>query len=56
MGLMTFVNQCNEIGEKASKEYNIECMLNEMKGVWTELKFTTMSYKGSHILKGLDEI
>lgn len=31
-------------------------MLIEMKNVWAEMKFTTLSFKGSHILKGLDEI
>ena len=56
MGLMDYLQPCMEIGERASKEYNIECMLMEMKNVWAEMKFTTLSFKGSHILKGLDEI
>ena len=34
MGLIKHVDACVEIGEKASKEYNIETMLKEMWKIW----------------------
>ena len=34
MGLMTHVDICVDIGERASKEYNIEQGLNSMKAMW----------------------
>lgn len=34
LGLIKNVDQCVEIGEKASKEYNIQTMLKEMWRLW----------------------
>ena len=34
LGLMDHVDACIEIGEKASKQYNIETMLKEMWQIW----------------------
>ena len=33
-GLCNYTQKCEEIGEKASREYAIECMLNKMKKDW----------------------
>jgi dynein heavy chain len=37
IGLLKHSDACVEIGEKASKEYNIESMLNEMYGIWDKI-------------------
>jgi len=42
---MDHVDGCVEIGEKASKEYNIEVMMNEMKEFWAEQVFELKDYK-----------
>lgn len=36
LGLMDHVETCVDTGEKASKEFNIEVMMNEMKEFWAE--------------------
>lgn len=33
---MDHVDTCVDTGEKASKEFNIEVMMNEMKEFWAE--------------------
>lgn len=39
MGLVDHLTICEEVGERASKEYNIEKSLKKMKGEWEELDF-----------------
>ena len=57
MNLMDHVDVCVEIGEKASKEYMIENMLESMQKMWETINFQLMSYKGiTHIIRGYDEI
>ena len=57
MGLIKHVDACVDIGEKASKEYNIETMLNEMWGIWENINFDLVDYKGiTSIVRGYDDI
>ena len=39
MGLMKNVDDCVEIGERASKEFYIENMLNDMQTKWEGINF-----------------
>jgi len=39
MNLMDHVEVCVEIGERASKEYDIELKLNDMKAHWEKKNF-----------------
>jgi dynein heavy chain len=39
MGLMDHLTLCEEIGEKASREYAIETMLNKMVSQWESIEF-----------------
>lgn len=56
MGLMKHVDQIVEIGERASKEYQIETMLDEMQEKWETINFQLLDYKTSFIIRGYDEI
>ncbi|EGR27865.1 hypothetical protein IMG5_187090 [Ichthyophthirius multifiliis] len=56
LGLMKQVEFCCEVGEKASKEFQIENMLKEMKGIWAQVNFQFKEYKTSFIVRGYDEI
>lgn len=39
MQLMSFVDICVEVGEKAAKEYMIETMLESMNNIWEGINF-----------------
>lgn len=56
MGLMQNVDVCVEIGERASKEYNIEVGLNSMRTMWESIYFTLINYKNTFLIKNYDEI
>lgn len=57
MGLMNKIDNLCEIGDKAEKEFNIECMLKEMYGMWEKINFVLKDYKGiSHIVSGCVDI
>lgn len=47
---------CVDIGERASKEYNIEQGLNSMKAMWETINFTLLPYKNTFLIKNYDEI
>ena len=54
---MDHLEICMEIGEKAAKEYHIECSLAEMKKAWDDIKFDLKDYKNfTSIIRGFDEI
>jgi dynein heavy chain len=51
---MKHIELCTEVGETASKEYNIEMMLREMQSKWKEINFDLVKYKTSMIIRGAD--
>ena len=51
MGLMKNVDDCVEIGERASKEFYIENMLNDMQTKWEGINFQILTYKTSYIIR-----
>jgi dynein heavy chain len=55
MGLVDHITICEEVGERASKEYNIEKSLKKMKGEWEELDFLCPSFKksGTNTISGI---
>ena len=53
---MKNVDDIVEVGERASKEYQIETMLTDMENKWQVINFQIMVYKNSHIIRGYDEI
>ena len=53
---MKNVEDIVEIGERASKEFQIETMLTDMETKWQQINFQILSYKNSHIIRGYDEI
>jgi len=50
MGLMTHVDSCVLIGEKAEKEFNIENMLNSMYEKWDQIEFKLKPWKNTYII------
>lgn len=56
MGLLAHSEVCCEIGEKASKEFQIETMLDAMQNQWENINFELLDYKSTFIIKGADEI
>lgn len=53
---MKNVDDIVEIGERASKEFQIETMLTDMETKWQQINFQILAYKNSHIIRGYDEI
>ena len=53
---MKNVEDIVEIGERASKEFQIETMLTDMETKWQQINFQILAYKNSHIIRGYDEI
>lgn len=39
MGLMSKIEEVCDVGEKAEKEFNIECMLKSMYKIWEDVNF-----------------
>ena len=60
MGLLAFVHQCQEIGDRAYKEYLIETDLKLMKDQWADINLELKQYvKGTtntFILTGFDDV
>ena len=56
MGLLKHVDVCVDVGEKASKEFNIETMLKDMWKIWEDINFDLAAFKTSFIIRGYDEI
>ena len=54
--LMDHVNFCVEVGEKASKEFQIETMLNEMTTIWQDINFQLVPFKNTFVIKNYDDI
>lgn len=54
MGLIEHNEICVEVGERASKEYNIEMSLNEMEEIWKNINFSLIPYKNTYLIKNYD--
>jgi dynein heavy chain len=56
-GMVKFVTDCDDIGEKANKEFNIEKSLAKMKKEWQGQIFLTPEFKNTrtYIIAGFDE-
>jgi dynein heavy chain len=56
-GLLAHTELCEDTGEKAYKEYNIEKSLKKMKDEWGPLKFHLPQFKqtGTFIISGFDD-
>jgi dynein heavy chain len=56
-GIMNHSDFIVELGEKASKEFDIEKTLHSMKEQWETIEFEMKNHKGiSNIIKGYDDI
>ncbi len=55
--MQKFTNECSIIGEKAAKEYNIECQLAKMKTDWEAIEFNLIPFKqtGCFTVTGFDD-
>ena len=58
MGLKKWEDFCEEVGERAYKEHQIETKLNEMEAAWEKIDFDVLNAKNTDtfILGGLDKI
>jgi dynein heavy chain len=56
-GMIKYVDACDDIGEKANKEYNIEKSLAKMKTEWQGQNFLTPEFKNTrtYIISGFDD-
>jgi len=56
MGLVKNLSICEEVGERAAKEYNIEKSLRKMKLDWETLDFRCPAFKksGTNTIAGFD--
>ena len=56
-GLEKNIPLCEEVGEKAAREYNIECMLKKMQEDWEGVSFMTPQFKNTptFYIAGFDE-
>ena len=57
MELMKRSDDIVDIGDRAGKEYNIECSLAKMKGEWEEVFFSLKAFKksGTSTVTGFDD-
>jgi dynein heavy chain, axonemal len=57
MKLLNFSDDICEIGERAGKEYNIECSLARMKSDWTSITLRTKPFRtsGTCTVLGFDD-
>lgn len=57
MELTKWSSDCIDIGERAGKEYNIECTLAKMKNDWEVIEFRLKPFKnsGTYTTLGFDE-
>ena len=56
LGLMEKSDRLCEIGETASKEYQIETMLRTMQKQWEDINWDLKQYKHTYVIRGYDEI
>lgn len=56
LGLMEKSEKLVEIGETASKEYQIEVMLRGMQKQWEDINWDLKQYKHTYVIRGYDEI
>lgn len=56
-GLIKYIPLCEEVGEKAAREYNIEMMLKKMLEDWVGVDFLTPQFKSTttNYISGFDE-
>lgn len=56
-GMVKFAQECDDVGEKANKEYNIEKSLAKMKKEWQGQDFLTPEFKNTrtYIIAGFDD-
>lgn len=55
-GMLEFTSICQEIGERASKEYRIQKGLEEMEEQWKTIEFKLQQHKKSQLVTGFDDI
>ena len=57
LGLLKHVEICEQVGEKASKEYNIEMQLNKMNADWKTIEFSLPRFKTTttNTIAGFDD-
>ena len=57
-GFMADTALCQEVGERASREYRIKKSLDEMIARWSSLNFKTVKYKNTaySLIQGFDEV
>ena len=57
-GFMQDVVVCQEVGERASREFRIKKQLSEMQVKWEDLSFKTVPYKNTthSLIQGFDEV
>ena len=57
LGMVEFVTECDDVGEKAYKEFHIEKSLEKMKKEWGNLNFLTPEFKQTrtYIISGFDD-
>jgi dynein heavy chain len=56
-GLLAHLEVCEEVGERAAKEYNIECQLSKMQKEWKDCAFSLPQFKTTttNTIAGFDE-
>lgn len=55
-GLLNYLQDCAEIGEKAYREYNIQQMLTKMEDVWKEVEFKLLPHGQTFIIASFEEV
>jgi dynein heavy chain len=57
LGLLNFVEDCTDIGDRAAKEYNIECQMTKMKTDWESVEYKLVAFKksGTFSVAGFDD-
>jgi dynein heavy chain len=55
--MLTHLELCEEVGERAYKEYHIEKSLNKMQGDWKDLNFLLPQFKSTttSFIAGVDD-
>jgi len=57
MNLLENTDSIVDVGEKAGKEYNIECSMKKMKAEWANIELTLKPFKstGTYVVGGFDD-
>ena len=56
MGLMDHLALCEEVGERASREFAIETMLNKMYAQWDQIEFDLRPHGTTFLISGFGDI